>query len=267
MSDNWSRKYNKCVNCGNNNVRHEAHGMCLNCYKQHYNMIANYNKILFVCELCNKEFYNLYPLKDGYRLRFCSKSCAGKFYRKFSNKNQLENVICKEIKIANKYLTRDEILSKLKISSKTLCKYRISTFSLNKKCKMRKPKSIFEYKTGSILQEIFPDLIFEQSFVDLKSSKGYLLRFDFYSPFNNLLIEADGLQHNIEHSYYRDRKDLILNDKLKNEWCKNNNVYLIRIIYNRSVTKNYVLKALRPFFNGTEEIISSEALKKGTFRD
>ena len=263
LKKNWSINYNSCLICGNSDKPHVAHGMCVYCYKNWYNNSTKYPKQLFVCEYCGKEFYNSYMLKKGYELRFCSKSCATKSRRKFGNKTQLENAICREIKLSNRYLTIGDILSKLRISSKTLSKYRISILALNKKCSMKKPKSMFEYKVGCILKDIFSDLIFEHSFEDLKSDKGYLLYFDFYSPANNLLIEADGLQHRGQRYYNKNIGNLIRNDELKNKWCKDNNIYLIRIKYTRIVDRQYVIQSLKPFFdNKMDEIISSEALKK-----
>lgn len=61
------------------------------------------------------------------------------------------------------------------------------------------------------------------------------LRFDFYIEEYNLLIEYDGIQHyeHIPHfGTYDDYKDTIERDELKNNYCKENNIYLLRIPYN-----------------------------------
>lgn len=60
----------------------------------------------------------------------------------------------------------------------------------------------------------------------------YQLRFDFYLPDYNCCIEYDGEQHflNIEYwsNDYNYRKEL---DEIKNQYCKDNNIKLIRISY------------------------------------
>lgn len=69
----------------------------------------------------------------------------------------------------------------------------------------------------------------EYSFNDLKGDKNYPLRFDFYLPNYNILIEYDGIQHfqegfftnSLTHKY----------DSLKNAYCKEKGYTLIRISY------------------------------------
>lgn len=58
---------------------------------------------------------------------------------------------------------------------------------------------------------------------------GYL-RFDFYVD-NHYLIEFDGRQHFSNNNSIFDTKDTQRKDKIKNEWCKNHNIPLIRIPY------------------------------------
>lgn len=75
------------------------------------------------------------------------------------------------------------------------------------------------------------------------------LPFDFYLPDYNTLIEYDGLSHyqsnpygswNTEESVKKTQN----HDKIKNEWCKNNNIILIRIPYTH--LKNISIKDLLP---------------------
>lgn len=60
------------------------------------------------------------------------------------------------------------------------------------------------------------------------------LKFDFYLPNYNLLIEYDGKQHFEPVKYFggKDKlKDIKTKDNIKNDWCKNNNIKLLRIPY------------------------------------
>jgi protein-arginine kinase activator protein McsA len=56
------------------------------------------------------------------------------------------------------------------------------------------------------------------------------LPFDFYLPKYNLCIEYDGKQHSDKESLYFN-EEIIKNDNIKTEFCKNNNITLIRISY------------------------------------
>lgn len=63
---------------------------------------------------------------------------------------------------------------------------------------------------------------------------GYKLRFDFWIPEKGYAIEFDGKQHFCVGTYSKDEKDLKevqYRDELKNIYCKNNNIILIRIPY------------------------------------
>lgn len=77
----------------------------------------------------------------------------------------------------------------------------------------------------------------EKTFLNCVSPKGRPYKFDFFLPDYNILIEYDGEQHfepRFEPSLERAEEKLLLQqeyDKIKNEWCKNNNILLIRISY------------------------------------
>jgi len=64
------------------------------------------------------------------------------------------------------------------------------------------------------------------------------LSFDFYVPKNNILIEYDGIQHFEINEHFGGKKGLEhiqKNDGIKNKYCKNNNIKLIRIKYNENI--------------------------------
>lgn len=59
-------------------------------------------------------------------------------------------------------------------------------------------------------------------------------RFDFYLPQYNTLIEYDGKQHFVKESanyFFDNLEDIQKRDEYKNNWCKENNINLIRISY------------------------------------
>ena len=73
----------------------------------------------------------------------------------------------------------------------------------------------------------------EKTYPDLKSPNGFNLRFDFYIN-NQYLIEYDGETHYYSTHGWSTPEQLIKTkeyDKMKNEYCKENNIPLIRIPY------------------------------------
>ena len=69
------------------------------------------------------------------------------------------------------------------------------------------------------------------------------LVFDFYLPEQNVLIEYDGEQH--FHEVRNDRygyQGIVARDNFKNQWCKENNIRLIRIPYTEynNINGNYL---------------------------
>ena len=94
------------------------------------------------------------------------------------------------------------------------------------KCNLSKGEKIISkwLKSNSINYKI--EKSFDKCFVDKKNKK---LRFDFYLPEHNTLIEFDGVHH-FKAKYGEDvfNKQL-LRDRIKDQYCINNNINLIRI--------------------------------------
>lgn len=88
----------------------------------------------------------------------------------------------------------------------------------------------------------------QKTFKDLKD-KGFL-RFDFYLPEYNLLIEYDGKQHfepvdfsgNNPEQAEENFKNRKIRDWMKNNYCKENNIKLLRIKYNDFKNIKKILK-------------------------
>ena len=75
------------------------------------------------------------------------------------------------------------------------------------------------------------------------------LRFDFYLPSYNCCIEYDGIQHFEVSGGWNDNQNLKetqYRDQIKNEYCKNNNIKLIRIPYTDFdiLNKSYLIERL-----------------------
>jgi hypothetical protein len=66
-----------------------------------------------------------------------------------------------------------------------------------------------------------------------------LLRFDFYLPDKNICIEYDGIWHEIPHPKDYDGngfKGTKIRDKIKDKYCVDNSIRLIRINYDENIT-------------------------------
>jgi very-short-patch-repair endonuclease len=91
-----------------------------------------------------------------------------------------------------------------------------------------------EKKIEKELIELKIEYISEKTFDGLKSSKNQHLRFDFYLPAINTCIEYDGKQHFESNEYLRGKVGFVdrkLRDNIKNIYCDNNNIKLVRIPY------------------------------------
>ena len=88
----------------------------------------------------------------------------------------------------------------------------------------------------------------EKKFESCRMNKKGIMRFDFYLPEHNLLIEYDGKQHFTPSGNPAWRGNPIIRfiqtqqrDKFKNNWAKNNNYKLIRIPYTEFKNINQIL--------------------------
>jgi len=97
-------------------------------------------------------------------------------------------------------------------------------------------KYLNEHKIDFINQQIF------DSCVSVKNNK---LKFDFYLPKYNICIEYDGLQHYKPIKHWGGEDGLskrMCNDEIKNKYCRDNNIKMIRIKYNDDIDN--ILKKL-----------------------
>ncbi len=89
--------------------------------------------------------------------------------------------------------------------------------------------TIYKYLTNKNIP-----FVKEKTFPDCKLKN--VLRFDFYVPHLNMCIEYDGIQHFRQSKSTKFKSNLKYienNDQIKNKYCINNNIKLIRIKYNQ----------------------------------
>jgi hypothetical protein len=93
----------------------------------------------------------------------------------------------------------------------------------------------------------------EKSFDDLRSIKGYKLRFDFYLPESNTIIEYDGEHHFQDIRWNKTDINRLpthqAHDKIKNIYCSDNNLHMIRISYKDYMNVEIILDSANLSFN------------------
>ena len=102
----------------------------------------------------------------------------------------------------------------------------------------------------NLMKKVKINFIPEQIFDNCKD-KSYL-PFDLYLCNENIIIECDGLQHFTPIDYFGGKSAFELNkkhDNLKNEYCKNNNIALLRIpyIFDTNVDKDKIVNMVFEF--------------------
>lgn len=118
------------------------------------------------------------------------------------------------------------------------------------KCSNFCGQSSGEYLISSILNNLNIKYIQEYGITNcINPDTNYQLRFDFYLPDHNCCIEYDGEQHFKEWGLGKNKDSLEKRkkrDNIKNQYCKDNNIYLIRIPYTdyNIITKEYILERL-----------------------
>jgi len=97
-------------------------------------------------------------------------------------------------------------------------------------------KSKGEKEIKNILKNNNITYIQQKKFKECKNIR--VLPFDFYLPEHNMCIEYDGLQHFKSIDYWggeKTFKKVNLRDKIKNNYCEENNIKLVRIRYDENI--------------------------------
>ena len=91
------------------------------------------------------------------------------------------------------------------------------------------------------------NILYNSQYVFNDCKNKYVLHFDFYLPELNICVEYDGIQHFKSIEFFGGEEALKYtknNDKIKNKYCQENNIKLIRIPYNNIESINEILTKL-----------------------
>lgn len=113
-------------------------------------------------------------------------------------------------------------------------------------------QSKWEMFIGDYLSSLHISFQPQKRFSDCKNKKNTdMLPFDFYLPDYNVCIEYDGEHHFRPMEMWGGYEKFLINqenDYIKNEYCKNNNITLLRLpyTYSKEEIKNEILNILSP---------------------
>lgn len=242
-NDHLSKKVgcNKCFNAGISKKNNASKNIIDKFKKTHEDKyiydLVNYegvnNKVEIICRLHGK--FNQYP---KHHIMGCGCPECGNV-KKMTN----EIFIQKSIKIHNNNYNYSLVDYKNNVTKVKIVCHRHGIFEvrpndhLNKKsgcpvCRLSKG----ELSIRNFLIE--NKIIFEpqKRFLNCKNQK--TLPFDFYLPELKICIEYDGRQHYTEVPHWgglKGLKKINKNDNIKQKYCDQNNIKLIRIIFNDNI--------------------------------
>lgn len=202
-----------------------------------YELIGNFTKINAKSKIrhnkCGYEWdCNLHHfINNGTRCPIC----IGKNIKKDTEtfKKEVYKEVGDEYDVLGDYkTTHEKIKMKHNICNK-IFEVRPSDFLSHKnRCPFCNNLSKGENEISKVLDKLNLKYIKEYKFEDCKNIID--LKFDFYIPNINLVIEYDGIQHFKPVKFFGGEKRFILDkkrDNIKNNYCKENNINLLRIPY------------------------------------
>lgn len=224
-----------------------------------YKNIEVINIAKTTCIICGKIF-----TYKSYKKKCCGQKCLSEYRRKLSTAQhnldydkvvgKIENHIVDIYKKSGIMKTLEESCKETHISVKTFYKYakqyNISYNDILFKNNISKPHSKFQTAITSYVKQYYADkyhVYEEKIFKDcINPNTNYPLRFDIFISDINTAIECDGTQHNKKDSYYNNlvlesgHTPTYITDEIKEKYCQQHNIKLIRIPYIKCVTKEYV---------------------------
>lgn len=208
-------------------------------------------KITLKCNNCGKIYQKRmchFLMQSNYFCKNCAHRMAIEIFNRKYNVEEVKELFKNEniIPLFDRYDTNKDLLPYSKINNQ----YEISYICLSRLLANKKNNINIEnrYENISNLEEKVADWLKnnkiyytrQKTFKDLKYKSA--LRFDFYLIDYNIIIEVDGKQHEDKLNFYN-TNDIIIRDNIKNEYCKQKGIKLLRIKEN-SFDKNNSYKTI-----------------------
>ena len=173
--------------------------------------------------------------------------CAGKYQDTNTYKDKIESLFGNEYTLISEYQGAS---NKVKVKHNT-CGYvwsvNATNFIQGKSHCPRCQESLGERSISKILDSYHVKYIQQYTFKYCKYKRP--LPFDFYLPDYNLCIEYDGSQHYVKNEFFSKHdpfEERQLKDHIKNMYCKEHGINMLRIPYNHFQSlESIILKRLR----------------------
>lgn len=279
FQDFKNKKRYYCQTCSNNKmsidkVRSEIESYGNKLLSTEYKNV--YTSLLVKCGTCGETYGTTWELFKKSKTKTCPK-CAEKI-RKQRNIENNNGHYCSfhDVKLICESTGESELLSteyipgeKLKLKCKCGKEYEQNFYHIKDKvknnieiicpkCMARKgydkmSKATISKGEQEILEYLLSKNIgFEREYIFNDCKYSDVLRFDFYIPNYNLVIEYDGRQHFMPVELFGGEEGFkiqIIKDGIKNNYCKSNNINMLRIPYYENTIKtlnDYFINKLIP---------------------
>ena len=194
---------------------------------------GKHKKWICVCPECDKEFVAQSNHLIGDKIRSCSE-CSRKRFENLAGQ-RFGNLVV--IERAYEFKNTTMYVCKCDCGNHHFATVGHLKSGTVKSCGCL--KSSYEQIIQKVLEENNIRFIAEKTFPKLHRA-GYSLRFDFYIPELNMLVEMQGQQHFIPVKFWGAEKGLQKRqeyDKAKEDFCKQNGYNLLKIFYYDDVEK------------------------------
>jgi Zn finger protein HypA/HybF involved in hydrogenase expression len=211
-------------------------------YRYDYSLTKYVNsrtKIIIKCNNCN----TIFQQDPKNHLDGCGCSvCAGN--KQLTTEEYIKKARKKHSNIRYDYSLVKYVNSEIKVKVKcNKCGHIFDVEAGSHLCGQGCPKcneSKGELRVGKYLNENNIKYFSQYRFKDCRNKLP--LPFDFYLPEYNVCVEFDGEQHYTSDCYFGGKirnnfERIKLHDNIKNDYCRNNNIKLIRIKYTENVSK------------------------------
>lgn len=202
--------------------------------KEGYTLLSSYinsgEKMICLCPSGHECEIIWDNFKQGHRCKDCSKEIISSKQRK--NYEEVKDIFEEEgyTLLSTEYKNMATKLE-YKCPHNHIHEMTLGNFIGGKRCPSCGNNYKGELKVKEILENNNIYYIQQYKLKDCKDKRE--LPFDFYLPNYNLLIEYDGEQHfDIKRAFKKERFwDTVIHDAIKNSYCEDNNIKLIRIPY------------------------------------
>jgi very-short-patch-repair endonuclease len=222
-------------------------------------------KVLKVCICCGKEYY---PIRESQK--YCSRGCINTYTKKgFSKYEKVKCHQCGKMfmpkdnksKFCSRGCSGENKKKERPVRTCEECGKEYTSIGKGFKAEIQRFCSIecrnvntLKKKTSFFEESVYQELIkifSEHKIERQKTFEGLVyknnLYFDFYIKELNVVIEADGQQHKKDIKFFKANYEDIKNrDIIKNDFCINNNIRIIRIPYKQKINNEYIIKFTHP---------------------